>query len=233
MKQHKKLNDLVKSMKLSRDTIKPHLRYFLDQNMVKKVEKGYVITNIGEIALEKSNVLEDLMELIEDNGEFFATHDISSIPDNLRKDLHLLRGGFIFSKPDPYELQKSWLQIIEESSWLGGVSLVYHPGFFPFLEQGNKRVIKLVLTEGVLNKCGEDYPDLMNDFMTSSYGELYVCEKATEAFWVSDRRLTLYLFNSGVLDPSNVFICESKRGIEWGTRLFSHYVESSRRIKDL
>jgi predicted transcriptional regulator len=100
----------------------------------------------------------------------------------------------------------------------------------PLLAEG-KEEVKVIVTKEVLEKAKTVYPDLFKKCM--ELGEYYVCEGATEWFWVSDRQLTLFFSSGGKYDMLNVLICNNKEGIEWGVRLFDHYLENSTKVVTL
>ncbi len=233
LKGPKKVNDLVKSMKLSRDTIKPHIKYFLDLKLIEKVEKGYILTNVGEVVLEKSNELEGLMETIEDHGEFFVAHDLHSLPQESLNELHMLKKCQVHKKEDPFEIRKEWFETAKVSRWLKIVSSALYPELLrlcPVLAEGKEKV-EVIMTDEVLERAKELYPHITERCF--ELGDFFVCKEAPEWFWVSDKQLTLFCSREGILDPFNVLICNCKEGIEWGSRLFDFYLDSSTRVTQL
>ncbi len=127
LKETKTVSELVKSLETSRDTIKPHLRRLLKAGLIERCSGGYRLTVLGQITFEKVVELERTMSLARESGEFFSSHDISQIPEELVKNINLLYGGFITRNRNPYELHEKWLEILRTSSWVKGVSPIYHP----------------------------------------------------------------------------------------------------------
>jgi len=233
LRQPKAVNELIKSMNVSRDTIKPHIRYLSNLHLIKKESDCYKLTDIGEVLLDKLNEVEDLVELIEKRGEFFATHDLAYLPDDLIKDIHLLKNCEVHAKEDPFQIRMDWFEVARNSRWLKCVVSVLYPELlriYPILAEG-KEYVKVIFTKNVMERALTLYPDLTKKCM--EMGEFYQCEKVTEWFWVSNRQLTLFLPKGQMPDPINVLICNCKEGIEWGTRLFEHYLKRSVRIEEL
>lgn len=228
LKQPQTVNELIKSLKVPRDTIKPHLRYFLRLHLIERSGEGYRLTNIGDITLKKITELEDLVSLIENIGGFLATHDIS-FPEELIDSIHMLKNSYIVKKRNPYDLHEKWKEILISSEWICGVSPVYHPKLPEFYtELAEEKDVKLILTKDIFERCKIEHEDLFRRFVKS--GEVYVCENATEAFNVIDRGFSLNLFSKGSYDPFNILICESEEGISWGLALFEHYLKNSKKI---
>lgn len=233
LKNPKSVKCLVDSLNLSRDTIKPHIKYFVDSKLVERVEEGYVLTNVGEIVLRKSNELESLMKTIEDHGEFFVAHDLHSLPQELLNELRMLKKCQVHKKEDPFEIRKEWFETAKVSRWLKIVSSALYPELLrlcPVLAEGKEKV-EVIMTDEVLERAKELYPHITKRCF--ELGEFYVCKEATEWFWVSDKQLTLFCSRDGMLNPFNAMICNCREGIEWGSRLFDHYLEKSIRVTEL
>lgn len=225
-----KIADIVKSLNVPRDTIKSHIRYLSSLNLITKENNLYRTTDIGKVIINKLKEIEDLIELIEKHGEFLVSHDLSSLPEDLLRNIHLLKDCKVYTKDNPFQIRLDWAEVAKKSKWAKVVKPILHPEvlrMYPSLAKGKKE-IKVILTRDVFEKLKTLYPDVLKKCM--EVGEFYLCEKATEGFWVSDRQLTLYLFRNGVLDPLNVLICNSKDGIEWGLRLFDFYFKNSVKI---
>jgi len=232
-KKAKTVSELIESIGVSRNTVKPHVRFLSDHHLIKKVENCYVLTEIGEILLNKIKELEGLMELIERYGEFFTTHDLFLLPKDLLENLHLLRKCKVCTKKDPFEIRYDWAEVARRSSWLKCVGSVFYPELlrmFPSLAEG-KREVKVIITGNVLESAKNLDPNLAKRCL--ELGEFYLCDDVPTSFWVSDKQLTFFLPSGGKFDPLNVLICNDKDGIEWGSRLFEFYLQKSTRIEKI
>jgi len=229
-RQAKTINELISSIGVSRNTIKPHVKYLSDHYLIKKVKNCYILTEIGEVLLNKVIELESLMELLERYGSFFVTHDLYSLPEDLVEDIYMLKDCTICTKKDPFEIRYDWAEIARESNWLKCVTSIFYPELlrmFPSLAEG-KEEVKVILTSDVLERAKAFNLDLTKKCM--SMGEFYLRDSVNTCFWVSDRQLTLFLSEEGKLDLLNVLICNDENGIKWGSRLFDFYLQDSVRI---
>lgn len=230
LREPKKVNELSKSMNLSRDTIKPHIKYFSEQNLVTRVESGYKLTDLGKIALDKISELESFMELNEQLGDFFVSHDLSAIPQELKRDIHLLKDCRFCLKESPYEIRDEWYKIADKSNWIRCVLPFLYPELlriYPSLAEGKE--FEVITTTAVHEKARSVDAELYKECV--GLGEWYLCDGLTEGFWVSDKQLTLFLPQSGGIDLINVLVCNCEAGIEWGSRLFDYYLEKSTRTR--
>jgi len=235
LRSPKTVAQLEKSLRISRNTIKPHIQFLFGKNLIEKNEKGYTLTNLGQITLAKMENLEGFSEFVENLGSFFTTHSISNFPPDLMRDMHLLRNGELTHKEDPFELRKEFIDRMRSSNWVYIVTPVYYSSFPKLIFQLTERIhFKIIVDSNVLDVMIEEYSAELKDFLGSdSSGELYICKRITEAFWVSDIFFVLYLFRENVLDPNNVFSCSSKECLEWGASLFNSYLNRSKVVLEI
>jgi predicted transcriptional regulator len=230
LRETERVVDVARKLKVPRDTVKPHIRFLSDTFLIEKAENGYRLTGVGEVLLKKIEEVESLMELIEKHGEFFTSHDIFNLPDELLKDLHLLRNCTVHRKDDPFQIREDWYNVAKRSKWLKVVLSVLYPELIRIgISLADGKEIKTIITSDILETAKTQFPELSRELF--KIGDFYLCEKVTEFFWVSDKQLTLFLSTDGDFDPLNVLICNCKEGIEWGVRLFDYYLERSVRIE--
>ncbi|AGK62017.1 putative transcriptional regulator [Archaeoglobus sulfaticallidus PM70-1] len=223
------ISSLARSLDVSRDTVKPHIRNFVEAGLVERCGEGYRLTALGRIILEKAVEVEKLLSIAKDTGEFFRTHDTSPIPEELMKEIHYLYGGYLVRSSDPFELSEDWIRILKASNWIKGVSPVYHPEFpalFTYLAE--ERDIKLVLTENVFEKCVSKHPELVQKFI--GLGEMRVCSDAKVAFVVAEKGFAMGLYVGDAYDANHIFVCTSDEAVRWGFKLFNNFYSRSRKV---
>ena len=221
------ISSLAKFLNVPRDTVKPHIRSFVKAGLIEKDRKGYKLTVLGRIVLEKAIEIEKILSIAEDDiGEFFKTHDLSCIPEDLMRDIHNLYGGYLIRTVDPFEISEDWIKMLEDSSWVKGVSPVYHPEFpVIFTHLAEKRNVILILTEDVFKKCTSKHPELLKRFL--KFGEMRVCSDARIAFVVAEKGFVMGLYRGDVFDANCLFICKSNDAVQWGLKLFDYFYTKS------
>jgi len=225
------ISSLARSLNVPRDTIKPHIRSFIKAGLIEKCDEGYKLTVLGKTVLEKAVEIEKILSIPEDVREFFRTHDLSCIPENLIKDIHKLYGGYLIQTVDPFEISEDWVRILEVSRWIKGVSPVYHPKFPSlFVTLAEKRDVTLVLTEDVFEKCMSEYPELVRKYIELD-GEMRVCSDAKVAFVVAEKGFAMGLYAGNVYDANHVYVCTSDDVVCWGLKLFNHFYSKSTVVK--
>lgn len=226
------ISSLAKSLDVPRDTVKPHIRSFVEAGLIERCGKGYKLTVLGRIILEKAIEIEKILSIPRDIRDFFITHDTSHIPEELLKDFHCLCGGYLVETIDPFELSEDWIKILKISKWIKGVSPVYHPKFPSlFTALAEERDVTLVLTKDVFEKCMLEYPELVRRFIDLG-GEMRVCSDAKVAFVVAQKGFAMGLYAGNIYDANHVYVCTSDEAILWGLKLFNHFYSKSTVVKD-
>ena len=225
-----KFSQIADELGVSRETIKPHIRSFVESGLIERKEGKYALTIVGKVVVEKAFEIESLMTMSDELKEFLTTHDLSSIPEQLLKDLHKLGNGFIVKSRDPFEISNEWVEVLRKSSWLKGYSSVYHPefpGLFTELAEG--RDMELILSKEVFEKCLKRDANLLRRYL--ELGRMFVGRSEKIAFVVAEKGFVMGLYVKGVYDASNIYVSESGEAVEWGLRLFDHYLANSRKVE--
>jgi predicted transcriptional regulator len=225
------ISSLARSLNVPRDTVKPHIRNFVEAGLVERCNEGYRLTVLGRIILEKAVEIEKILSIASDVGSFFITHDTSSIPEELMKEIHLLYGGYLVQRSNPFELSEDWIRILKTSGWIKGVSPVYHPEFpVLFTDLAEERDIKLVLTKNVFEKCVAKHPELVRKFI--ELGEIRICDDAKVAFVVAEKGFAMGLYSGNAYDANHIYVCTSDEAVCWGLKLFNYFYGRSKKIKE-
>ena len=225
------ISSLAKSLNVPRDTVKPHVRSFVKAGLVERCKKGYKLTVLGRIVLEKLVEIEKILSIDENVKEFFINHDTSSIPEELVRDFHCICGGYLIERSDPFELSEDWIKILKTSRWIKGVSPVYHPEFPAlFTALAKERDVTLILTRDVFEKCVAKHPELVKKFIKLG-GEMRICESARMAFIVAERGFVIGLYSGSTYDANRLYVCTNDEAVRWGLKLFDHFYLQSKKVE--
>ncbi|MBO8183382.1 MAG: DUF1724 domain-containing protein [Archaeoglobus sp.] len=227
LKNPNRVSDLARSLDVPRNTIKPHIRSFVEAGLIERCGEGYRLTLLGNIVLEKAVEIEKILSIDRDVRDFFLTHDTSPIPEELIGDIHYICGGRLVRSVDPFELSEDWIKILKASNWIKGVSPVYHPEFPAlFTALAEERDITLVLTKDVFEKCMSEHPELVKKFIGLD-GEMRVCGDVKVAFVVAEKGFAMGLYAGNVYDANHIYVCTSDEAVCWGLKLFNHFYNKS------
>ncbi len=224
-----KISQIANELGVSRETVKPHVRGFVESKLVERKEGKYVLTPVGKVVVKKAFEIESLLKMCDELKEFFTSHDLSSIPEELLEDIHMLADGFVVKSCDPFEISSEWVEILEESSWIKGVSPVYHPDFPSlFTKLSEERDVVLILTREVFEKCLRRDGDLLKRFLKR--GKMFTCEEAGLALIVAEKGLAMGLYANESYDATSIYVSRSEEAVEWGLKVFEHLFRKAKEV---
>jgi|Deesub1362B_J571_1020462.scaffolds.fasta_scaffold02374_7 predicted transcriptional regulator len=235
----KSLAELSKKLGSSSSNVLPQIRKLEIKGLVKSDDGTYSLTEFGKLVAELFSGFLSGIEVIKRHKKFWTEHDISGIPDHLLKRIHELEGCYIVENPPEsiYEPHKEFVENIESSSFVYGISSVYHPAYprmFLELAKSGKEV-RLILTKAVFEKVGRRNGRELEKYLSLENAAMHVSEKEVKlAMVVTDKFFSISLyFKNGIYDSSRDLISFSKTALLWGRELFEYYLKTSRRIKSL
>jgi predicted transcriptional regulator len=204
-----------------------------DSDLVTRAEKGYGLTNLGKLQAYLLDEMIDFVLALEGHRDFWLTHDISGIPEELLGRIGMLSQSGII-EADPSELLKTveyFISELKNSRRVRGVSPIILPGYAEVISHcvKNGAEVDLIVTPEILKIISRDHGDLVNDLLKHNNFRLYeVRENVTAAFTVTDKLLDLGLYRlDGTYDLSCDLICIGESAVSWGVELFDHYRNKS------
>ncbi len=144
LKTRRDLSEISESLGKAKQTVVPHLRTLIDLGLIEKDGEKYKLSKMGEIIYRKFSEDVRFFDVIGNLKEFLKEHDVSPIPDSLLNKIHMLYGGEVFIKDNPYEFHQEWLNILLKSSWIYGLASIYHkefPKLFSFHTQLKSSIV--------------------------------------------------------------------------------------------
>jgi predicted transcriptional regulator len=231
------LSELSRNLNKTKSTLSFQIKPLIDLGLIRKVKMGgntcYETTELGIIVRDRIVELLKLRDVLMNAGDFFRNHDLSPIPRNLLNEIHMLRGCRVLVKENPYELHHEWLDILNISAWVYGLTSVFHSDFPElFKNLAKDREVKIILTKDVFCKVKSEYKDQLLEFL--KYGRLFICKNAKLTFIVAEKGITLNLYDlNGAYDPLKVLVCKTDEAVKWGLKLFDHYLAQSREVNEI
>lgn len=231
----KNLPELVLALGVRDTTVSHSLKPLVDARIVEAPPRGqYSLTAIGQAkAILLGSMLTGLATL-EENSSFWASHDLSSIPQELLVRVGQLSGGVVMRDEPPtiWAAQNAFIDAVSKATHFWGVSPILGPGYeemiLGLLARGAE--VNLILTDSVFKQIDKES---LETAMSYQGFNLYTIEDGVKvAFTVTDSLVSIALFNpDGSYDPSEDLICESPAAVEWGRSLFERFLRSAKLIE--
>ena len=227
----KALSELREELEVSSTTAIHALRDLERYNFVFQDEhRDYALTKIGEMIALKLSDFVDAIEVLKKHEDFWLTHDLSGIPEQLLEKIGWLNNSNVVKIDvlDIIKTHKTYIAFIETAKWIRGVSSIFSPDYPKVFEGLVKKTIdtRLILTENVWEKVIEAV-GLENIRYQLSKGclEIFIAEEDVKvAFTVTDAVLSLGLFAlDGTYDNTCDLISNDERAVCWGVELFEQY----------
>jgi predicted transcriptional regulator len=231
----KKVAEIEEMIGIRATTILHAIKDMSDAGFISKTANGYTLTSIGRMQTLLLDELVNSIVLLDQHRNFWLTHDISGVPDELLTKIGMLGQSEIISA-DHAELLRSHERFVTElmkARHIRGVSPIFIPDYPEMIAAAvnGGAEVSLVVTGPILDLIIADHYRLLNDLISQKNFRLYKLDREiTIAFAVTDTMLSLGLFrDDGVYDLGKDLICIGESAIEWGMELFEYY----RRMSDL
>ena len=90
----KKLEEIRNDLKKPSATILHGLKELENKNLIRKIQKNYELTSNGYILTTNMIKLIENWNSINKNKQFWNNHDLSDIPEEMLKDIYLLKNAY-------------------------------------------------------------------------------------------------------------------------------------------
>ena len=232
----KTLSEIKDYFGVTSPEIKPRIKEMEAANLIVKQDGAYQLTNFGKILSSYYKPLLDTITAIESNGDFWESHDLSAIPEELLYRIQELKYCKVV-KAENYNLfesHKEFIDNVSSSLHFKGASCIFIPPWIElFTDLASEGVqIEIILTELIFNKIKTEYSSELRTLLEGNT-RLYVCtEPLNAAFATTDQFFSLALntINGNFYDHKNDLIGVDQTSIKWGESLFEYYKERSTEI---
>lgn len=235
----KTLDEIRTSLGVTSTGMLPQIRKMEERNLVRQEDRKYALTAIGKVIAELFQPLVSTIEVIEQHEKFWYEHDVEVIPLFLLKRLSELGECKLITSrlEDLYEPHREFMENIQRSKEVMGISPVFHPSYPPFflkLAEAGRRV-SLILTDRVFNRTKKEYRKMLQKFLALENTNLFVSKEDIRlACAVTDRFLSRsFFFKDGSYDAQRDLISFNTSALKWGRELFNYYLEKADEVKSL
>ncbi|MGB3908213.1 MAG: winged helix-turn-helix domain-containing protein [Methanomethylovorans sp.] len=226
-------NEIKTSLNVTSTAIIPQIKKLKECGLVIQEEDHYYLSDMGEIMVENMLPFLNIVEVFEENEEYWLTHDLKGIPRPLLKRLGEL-GNYLIIEPDLnylFEFPKEFKENIFKSSHVETFTAYFHPEYpaiySKLSEQGIK--VSLVLTASVLDRFQKDYAEQMKKITGSKDTEVFITDdiRGLATIVTTDRFLLMCFFNKNGHYDHRIIMSFDPRALKWSRELFQLYREKA------
>ena len=216
-------------------SITPQLKKMRDMDIIVQHEDTYELSDIGKIIVKKMLPLTELLQVFEDNSDYWSKHDRRPIPEHLINKMHML-GKCKVDEPNLerlFEFPKDLKEIVFRSGRLRTFYSFFCPECPAIQATCAKKGAKmdLIMDEKIYDRLKNDFKDthkLLLENNVSLY--IYRGEIKPSSFMITDEFVMLKLFGKEGEFDHRKLMSFNKSAIEWGDELADYYIGLSEKI---
>ncbi|MBQ9161026.1 MAG: DUF1724 domain-containing protein [Methanobrevibacter sp.] len=223
----KNLDDLRKELKKPSATILHGLKELETENFVKKSHKYYELTSNGYLLTTNMIKLIENWYAINKSRTFWDNHDISDIPEELIKNIYLLKNVAYISSTtsDLSNAYNRYKQLISNARELKMVLPIYSENHFKLLIKLLKgkqlKSLELIISKKILHSIKRN--NYFNKgLLKNEKVKLTVVDKNLKVFLTcSNKFMALSLFfKDNHYDDSQILIGNDDKALDWASSLY-------------
>ncbi len=217
-----RFSEIVKRVELSSPEVSRHLKRLQDASLIEKqVEGGYRLSLLGDTVMRMTANMESLM----DKSDYFKTHDTSSIPTHLLRELESIEDARV---ENVFAMMGTLYTNISESEFIWDIIVQSSSSETVMMNAFDVEELDLEIrflsNRELIDDLIEKTPPL--DIKI----EFKVRESSGFTVTVMSNSASLALPDkSGVIDRNAYIMGDSPEFIDWCKRLFLHYWDSAER----
>lgn len=221
---------------LRRDLIKPSatilhgLKELININLVQKNNKNYELTSNGYLIATNMIKLIDNWYSIDQNKTFWNIHNLSDIPEDILKDIYLLKDiDYITSTTsDLSNAFNKYTELLSQSSSIKIILPIYSENhikqIITNLNNNNIKKLELIISKNILKSIKRNR--LFRESLLKNENVKVICVKENIKLFLTYSKdfmaLTLF-FKDGHYDDSQILIGKTKNSIKWALKLYKLY----------
>lgn len=226
----KNLDDLRNELNKPSATILHGLKELENINLIKKVQKYYQLTSNGYLLTTNMRKLIENWYSINNNKLFWNNHDLEDIPEDILKDIYLLKDSEYINSTtsDLSHAFNKYIDLISNAKKLKMILPIYSENHFKHIIDllNNKTLeeLELIINTDIFEsmKSNEFFNE---ELMNNKKVKIFRVEKSLKIFLTFSKdfmSLTLF-FKDGHYDDSQILINKNKNSIKWSKNLYDHY----------
>ena len=228
----KELKDLRIALNKPSATILHGLKELENKNLIRKYQKEYQLTSNGFLLATNMVKLIENWYSINNNTPFWNNHDLEDIPDELLKNMYLLKDAeyILSTTSDLSNAFNKYIKLISNSSELKMIMPIYSENHFnhiiELLNKNKLKKLELIVSEDILNsiKSNEQFK---KSLLENKKVKIIKTKKNLKIFLTCSKdfmSLTLF-FKDGHYDDSQILIGKTKDSCRWALKLIDKIEE--------
>ena len=226
----KNLDELRTELKKPSATILHGLKELENISLIKKVQKYYKLTSNGFLLTSNMIKLIENWYAINRSKLFWNSHDLSGIPDDVLKEVYLLKNAeYVTSTTsDLSNAFNTYIKLISKAKRLKIILPIYSENHFKHLIkllEGNRlKKLELIISEEIYDSIIENEL-FRNELLNNKKVKIRCTKKRLKIFLTqSDEFITLTLFfKDGHYDDSQILIGKDDNSLKWAKILNKNY----------
>lgn len=236
MEGGKNRDEIKTALNVTSTAIIPQIKKLKEAGLVLQEEDNYRLSDMGQVLVENMLPYLNIVEVFEENGEYWLTRNLKGIPWPLLKRLGEL-GNYLLIEPDLnylFEFPREFRENIFKSNFVMAFTAYFHPeypGIYSKLaEQGVN--VSFILTPSVLERLQKDYVEQMKKISVYKNTEIFVTDEISGLATIvtTDRFLFLCFFNKSGHYDHRIIMSFDPRALQWSQELFRNYQEKADKL---
>jgi predicted transcriptional regulator len=214
---------VVESCESSESSVYDALNKLQRRGLVHQRDDGeWTTTGAGRVVADVVDQCSGIDAVLADE-EYWASHDVSVLPERFRRSIGALEGYEVVRSPgpDPYRANRTVAEAIRSAERVSVMTPIYHDRFASALSESAAEDRRLLMTPAMVQGIAETEPEpeaVEMGSIEARVGEFDL------ALTVTDDSLLLSLPTlDGTYDPETELVAASPAAVEWGERLFERY----------
>lgn len=236
----KSMDEIKGALEVTSTAILPQIKKLKEKSLIVQEDKNYRLSLIGKVLVEKMQPLVSMIDVFEENFEYWAERDLQGIPPSFRKRLGEFRNCKLI-QPDldrMFELDPEIVENLSKSNCILECIAYFDPSLISICQELAKggAEVSFLMSESVLQRYSRDYYEDFRSMLTLENIKffLYSGELRIANLTVTDIFVMISLFpkNQKHFDRESL-ICYELSSIKFGNELFDELLRNSTRITQI
>ncbi|MBQ7928000.1 MAG: DUF1724 domain-containing protein [Methanobrevibacter sp.] len=225
----KNLDELRNELKKPSATILHGLKELETINLVRKAHKYYELTSNGYLLTTNMIKLIENWNSLSNCEIFWDNHDLSAIPDDIMKNIYLLKDAeYVSSTTSDLSIAfNRYIQLISETTKLQIILPIYSENhlkhIIDLLNSEQLQKLELIVSEEIYESIHKN-KKFRKELLNNKNVKTKIIDKNLKIFLTSsDEFMSLTLFfKDGHYDDSQILIGRDKNTLKWAYTLIKH-----------